>query len=78
MLVLRSVFGLRRRDKIRNDYLMNKPHVESFTLLKKCKNDWRNHAQRMTENRIPVQIMHYRLHGMRRDGKTKLEVLQQA
>lgn len=61
---MRSVIGISRLGKFINDYLRNKLHVENLRLLANTERTGENtFVERMTENKIPIQIMDYQLPG---------------
>jgi hypothetical protein len=67
---LRSLVGITRRNRIRNDYIRKKLHLEnSSDIVNKYREKGKNQVQHMTENIIPRQMLDYQLQGIKGRGR---------
>ena len=77
MRFLRSVAGCKLLDKRKSEDIRNELNI--FKLMDKIeqyRNDWREHVQRMKEERIPKIILDYKPKGKRNVGRPKKRWIQ--
>lgn len=78
MRFLRSVAGYTLLDKKRSDDIRRELNIfKLIDRIKQYRNDWKQHIQRMTGDRIPKLMMNYNPKGRRSVGRPKARWAQQ-
>lgn len=72
MRFLRSVEGVSRSDRIPNDEIRQRLEISAILdKINKNKENWKNHVNRMSPNRLPKQILSYNPTGTRSVGRPR-------
>jgi hypothetical protein len=72
MKFLRHLQGITKLDKEKNESIRRKTGAQNIVKeIKQYQQKWRQHVQRMDENRLPRQALHYRPNGQRNVGRPK-------
>lgn len=77
MAFLRSVKGCTKYDRIRSDDIRQELQMFKLTSrIEQNKENWREHMERMPEERLPNMALHYKPRGRRDPGRPRKRWLE--
>jgi hypothetical protein len=72
MTFLRHLQGITKLDKEKNESIRENTGAQNIANeIKQYQQQWRQHVQRMDNNRLPRQALHYRPNGQRNVGRPR-------
>ena len=78
MRFLRTIQGVTRKDRLKNETIRNNVGIYNLNeKIKEYRKEWKEHIERMGDERIPKQVLRYIPKGRRNVGRPKRRWLDQ-